>query len=292
MSTLASSRGSDGNASAGGHPSPDAIPARGDRPRSSRRELALTLVTLALVAGAAAGFIRAQTLKLEPSPLDRARVEATFSPLCKCRSKAAATLAFTVRRAVRLDAEMIDADGRPVRTLAEDLRWSPGRRRLLWNGRDDAGRLVPDGPYRLRVRLLGADGREIVLPTPVVLDTEPPEATLVSVAPRVAAQAPDGRTLAEPVDVRYETSEAGAQPVLLVDGRRAARLGPRVVGPRAIAWDGRARGRAVEPGPHTLAVRLRDRAGNTGPASRSVRVGVEPAGRAERRARGAERSRR
>lgn len=242
-------------------------------PASGRRGLALTLLTLLLVIGASAGFLRAQTLKLEPSPLERPRVERVFSPVCGCARKATATLAFTVRRPLRVDAEIVGGDGdRPVRVLADRALWLRGRRTLQWDGRDDAGRLVADGTYRLRVRVVGLD-REIVVPTPVSVDTTAPRARLLSVAPRTLRRPRSDRRSARPIEVRYRASEAG-RPALLVDGRAATRREHRPSGRSVILWGGLARGRPVRPGAYRIAVRVRDRAGNLGPPTHGVRVRV------------------
>jgi hypothetical protein len=254
--------------SAGGSPSPPADP-----PRSRRRELALTLVTLALIVGASADFLLAQTLKLEPSPLDRPRVEAVFSPMCGCETKATATLAFSVREPFRVDAQMIDADDRAVRSLARAQAWGVGRRTLQWDGRDDAGRLVPDGPYRLRVRLLEGERREIVVPTPVTVDSVPPTAELLAIEPRTLVPSPRGRPDRPAVKVRYRADEP-ARPTLLVDGHSATRRGPRPSGRSTIEWGGRARGDVLPPGTYAVAVQLRDRAGNRGRPSRALQVRV------------------
>ena len=239
---------------------------------SDRRGLAPTVLTLFLIAGASAAFLRAQTLKLEPSPLERPRVERVFSPVCGCASKATATLAFTVRRPLRVDAQLVGDGDRPVRLLVAGARWPRGRRTLQWDGRDDAGRLVADGPYRLRVRLLERD-RAIVVPTTVVVDTAPPRARLLSVAPRTLPRPRGTRPSARPIVVRYRASEAG-RPALLVDGRTATRRDRRPSGRSLIVWGGRARGRPVRPGAHRIAVQIRDRAGNLGPPTQAVRVRV------------------
>jgi hypothetical protein len=244
--------------------------------RSRGREIALALVTLALVAGASADFLVAQTLKLEPSPLERPRVEAVFSPVCRCETKDTATLAFTVSEPLQVDAEIIDAEERPVRSLARAQAWEPGRRTLQWDGRDDRGRLVPDGPYRLRVRLAGSRPREIVVPTPVRVDTEAPVAELLSVEPRTITPAPPCRRERERVEVRYRASEP-ARALLLVDGRSATRRSMAPAGPVSIRWGGRARGRPLPPGDHAVSVQLRDRAGNLGPPSRRIEIRVRRA---------------
>jgi hypothetical protein len=260
-----------------GDPSTPTSGGDGGPGRSPRRELALALISLALIVGAGAMFLRAQSLKLEPSPLERPRVERLFSPLCRCATKATATLAFTVRRPLRVDAEMIDADDRPVRTLAARERWPPGRRTLQWDGRDARGRLAPNGSYRLRVRLLD-ETREIVVPTPVTLDTTPPRAQLVAVAPRAIVRLAPGRAAANPIEITYRANDA-ARPTVLVDGRPASRRRRQPAGRRVIKWGGRARGRPVALGPHRLAVQVRDRAGNLSRPTRSVEVRLRRATR-------------
>jgi FlgD Ig-like domain len=260
-------------APAGPAPTGDAPPLENAPPGGGgRRALVLSLVTLLLIAGASLGFLRAQELKLERSPFTRPRVERAFSPACDCPTKETATLAFTVRAPVRVDAEIADATGRPVRSLVSGASWSPGRRTLQWDGRDDRGRVVSDGDYRLRLTLLEG-GREIVVPTPVRVDTRRPRATLTGVSPHTlklsATEAPPMR----PIDVRYRASES-AHPLLLVDGRTATRRGSRPAGRSVLKWGGKVRGRRVALGTYMLAVRLRDRAGNLGPPSRSARVRV------------------
>ena len=237
-----------------------------------RRGLAVTLLTLFLVAGASAAFLRAQTLKLEPSPLERPRVERVFSPVCGCTGKATATLAFTVRRPLHVDAQIVGDGDRLVRVLVAGARWPRGRRTLQWDGRDDAGRLVADGQYRLRVRLL-EDEREIVVPTAVSVDTAPPRVRLLSVAPRTLPRPRSDCPSPRPIEIRYLASEAG-RPALLVDGRAATRREHRPSGRSVILWGGLARGRPVRPGTHRIAVQVRDRAGNLGPPTDRVRVRV------------------
>jgi hypothetical protein len=254
--------------SGGSHPNPA---------RGPHRELALALVSLVLIGGATALFLRAQALKLEPSPLERPRVERLFSPLCRCATKATATLAFTVRRPLRVDAELVDADERPIRTLSADERWSPGRRTLQWDGRDARGRLGRDGRYRLRVRLLD-EGREIVVPTPITLDTTAPRATLLTVAPRAIVRPLRGRAAANPIRVVYRANEV-ARPTLLADRRPATRRRLQPAGRRVIKWGGRARGRPLPAGRHRIFVQVRDRAGNLSRPTRSVEVRLRRAPR-------------
>ena len=56
-----------------------------------------------------------------------------------------------------LEVLLFDAAGRFVQRLAGTL--AAGRARLLWDGRDAAGRRLPDGAYPLLLRWEAAGGR-------------------------------------------------------------------------------------------------------------------------------------
>jgi hypothetical protein len=52
---------------------------------------------------------------------------------------------------------VFDVGGRVVRVLFPDRALAAGRHELSWDGRDDAGRIVPAGVYFLRVATPGGD---------------------------------------------------------------------------------------------------------------------------------------
>jgi flagellar hook assembly protein FlgD len=60
----------------------------------------------------------------------------------------------------RLD--VYDLAGRHVRALREGFA-GPGEQRVVWDGRDDAGRSVATGVYFVRARGQGLDARARVL---------------------------------------------------------------------------------------------------------------------------------
>ncbi len=237
-------------------------------------------MTLGLILAASVAFVRAQALKLEPSALKRPRVERVFSPVCRCEDERTAGLAFGLRRRSRVDAQMIDSDARRVRTLLNGATRPAGRVRFAWDGRDDAGRLVPDGLYRLRLVL--DEEREVVVPRPVRVDTQAPRATLIEIAPRViAAPAREGGRRRDarraprpaPIAVRYRSTEAG-RATLLVDGETVLSTGRRPAGRRSLRWDGRVGAAALGVGVYELSVRVRDRAGNSSVPTRSLPLRV------------------
>lgn len=129
----------------------------------------MTVLAVALLLGCAAGFTQAESLKLERKPLGNARFDETLSPGCDC-PRETASLSFKLHKRDRIDVAVVDEDGEVVRVLAAGLREDAGRVRFSWDGRDDEGQVVPDGVYRVRVRLLQKQ-RTVTIPEDVRVET-------------------------------------------------------------------------------------------------------------------------
>jgi hypothetical protein len=235
-------------------------------PDVARYASAALVAALLLATGAA--FAYAEKLKLTKSPILGTQVTKVFSPVCECPTDVA-TIGFRLREADRLSVDVVDARGEPVRQLVSRQREPAGPLVLVWNGRDDAGRLVPEGAYRPRVRLLD-DRRTITLPNPIRVDVTAPRFESVSIRPRVISPDGDGRN--ERAVVRYALSEP-ARVTLFVGGVRAVvKRGTQTQG--AIRWSGRAAGEPPRPGAYELTLAARDVAGNAGPRTRPRTVVV------------------
>lgn len=226
------------------------------------RRVAVAIVVLCLLGATAAAFAVTEALKLERSPVYAPRFAEVLSPSCACRARLA-RLSFRLRQPDRVDVVIVSDDD-PVRTLASDLERPSGRLRMRWDGRDDAGAVVPDGVYRLRVSLQKAD-RTIVFPNEIRVDTEAPSLEIVGVRPR--AFSPDGDGRRDAVTIGLRTNEAG-QALVFVNGQLAVEAPLKVEGETELAWDGSVDGRPLKKGAHTLFARVRDLAGNLSPAAR------------------------
>jgi len=148
----------------------------------SRSRAAPILLAL-LIAASGVSFLRAEQLKLQHSALQHPKVKQAFSPACdgqpRCRSEA--VLQFTLGKAQPVALRIVDADGNTVRALTDGEVQTPrGKLRTTWDGRDDDGRLAPDGQYRLAVTL-GDDDRTITIPAPINLDTVAPTVAVTRV---------------------------------------------------------------------------------------------------------------
>ncbi|MDX6424107.1 MAG: hypothetical protein QOI67_1578, partial [Gaiellaceae bacterium] len=188
-----------------------------------------------------------ERLKLVPSPIVAPKVTAAFSPVCDCPTDEA-QIRFGLRDSDRLTVTVIDADNRPVRTIADE-RFPAGPVEFLWDGRG-----APEGVYRVRVHLADAR-RTIDIPNEMRLDTTPPELDVQSIAPRVFS--PDGDRNRDFVRVRFQLSER-SRVVLAADGKEVVRSTPRRAGDGKLEWYGR----GAAEGPYSLVIVAYDLAGN------------------------------
>ena len=227
--------------------------------------IASTVLVVALLAATAAAFALTQGLKSQPSPIFGTEVDDVFSPVCGCDTRTA-SIAFKLRESDRLDVSIVDGD-EVVRTIERGGRFERGAVEIAWDGRDDAGRLLPEGEYLPRVH--SRDERwTITLPNPIRIDVTRPRLERVTVSRRVFS--PDGDRRADRVTFRYRLSEPG-RAMLLVDGkRRVLTLFPRTED--KLEWFGKVNGRTLPRGTYVARLAALDPAGNVGARSKPISI--------------------
>jgi hypothetical protein len=226
------------------------------------------LIVLALLGATAAAFAVTERLKLERSPVTGTRVDRVFSPVCEC-ARDVAVISIVLRRGETVTLDILNREGRSIHTIVRKRREPAGRVSYTWDGRDNLERVVPEGVYRPRVQL-ERNGRTIVLPNPIRVDTTAPVITLVRVFPRVFSPDSDGSR--DRVTASYRISER-ARAVMLVDGRQRVQSKFRRIEGNLV-WFGRVNGRVVRPGLYEIRLRAVDRAGNRSMRTRAVPVRV------------------
>ena len=111
------------------------------------------LVFAALVVATFAAFFVTTRLKRAAPVIEQLTFRRSFSPNADGRFDVA-LFAFRLRRTDEATVSLVTRDGDEVRTLAEDVFLQRGvRHRFRWDGRNDAGRVAPDGEYHVRVGL-------------------------------------------------------------------------------------------------------------------------------------------
>jgi hypothetical protein len=233
------------------------------------RSVAVTVLVLALLVATTAAFALTEVLKLELSPVTAPRFDKRFSPTCGCETSVA-RLALRLREPATVDAVIVDEDGDAVRTLATNAKRRRGPVAFEWDGRTDAGDVVPDGRYRLRIHL-DEQRRTIVIPNPIRVDTDPPDLEIVTRPQR--AFSPDGDKRNDRIRFRYRATER-SQPLLFVDGALGMTGTTHPPGEARIVWGGSFRGDLGEARLRRLWLRVRDRAGNLSNAAGPIVVRV------------------
>jgi hypothetical protein len=173
-------------------------------------------------------------------------------------------IGFDLHTRATISFSVIDSDGDVVRTLFKN-RHLPGdsHDRFSWDGRDDDGRVVPDGSYRMRV-IRKDQGRVLDSIKKVVVDTVKPRVAIASATPNVIS--PGVRGGARKVRVTYR-GPINAQPEFRVWHTDVVSGPPRIARRfrghgRVGVWDGTVRGSATPDGSYAFTVRVRDKAGN------------------------------
>jgi FlgD Ig-like domain len=214
-----------------------------------------TLLVAALLVATASAFVVTERLKLQDSPVLGTQIRSLFSPVCQACQPGAkeATIRFRLRRGQDIRLDIADSHGTIVRRALASGVFPARSNEFSWDGRDNAGRVVPDGVYRVELTLKD-ESRKFEFPNEIRVDSTPPRIEQISA--RHAVFSPDGDGRADRVDLRYQFSEP-AYAILYVDGKRLGTShGHRPTG--TMQWYGR----GARPGEHRLALAAQDLAGN------------------------------
>lgn len=241
-------------------------------------------VFAALLLATFGAFFVTQRLKNEPRVVRTLSLTNLFSPNGDKRREEA-TIRFRLEsRSDDVSVTIIDSADDTVRRLVRE-RHVPAERKLrfTWDGRDDAGRVVPDGSYRVRIGLR-KQGRSAILVKSIRLDTTPPRPVVQVVNP-AGTRAPLVVAPGTLVRFRYLGGSAPKRLAPRFVVYRSDLNPPRIVarlvgarGSRSAVWDGLVAARPAEPGTYFVAARVRDRASNTGtsPPLRPAARGAPP----------------
>src|SRR5215218_4909948 len=132
------------------------------------KRLAPTILVAALLVATATAFAVTERLKLEDSPVISTTFAARFSPkLVEER------IGFRLRREEDISLDIADSNGNTVKEGVGSGVFGQAYHQFAWDGRDDLGRIVPDGTYRVELTLKDED-RTIEFPRTITVDSTPP----------------------------------------------------------------------------------------------------------------------
>jgi FlgD Ig-like domain len=239
------------------------------------RPLVRAVFALLVVATIAAFFVTQQLKSEDALVLRFAAQPKQFSPNGDGK-RDRTRVGFDLSRPATVSLYVLDGEANEVRQIVDGRALAgDAKHRFRWNGRDDDGRPVPDGLYRLRV-IQRSEGRVIDSSKRVRVDRVPPRVALLEADPGVIAPREPGQR--PEVTVRYR-GPANTAPEFRVfrtdDGP------PRVVRRfrgnenRRGVWRGdiAAGPMRTEPAPdgdYAFTVTVRDKAGNPAVAPEEV----------------------
>lgn len=212
------------------------------------KTFAPTLIVAGLLAATATSFAVEERLKLEDSPVLKTQVESLFSPKIGDEAR----IGFQLRREGNIGVDIVDDQGTTVRHALGSGVFGQSFHQFAWDGRNDAGQIVPDGVYHVQLRLKDED-RTIDFPRTIRVDSTPPT---INVRLKHQVFSPDGDHRADQLSVLYTFSEP-AHAILFVNGRPVGRsFRKKPVG--SYPWYAKGK----KPGTYRVALAAKDLAGN------------------------------
>jgi hypothetical protein len=213
-------------------------------------------ITVAPVAGPQAQW----TISISPEP-----ITITAPQFNKAWSQPGVinTLHFSMDGATNLTAQIEDASGTVVRTLASGLPEGAGAHTLVWDGRDSSGNSVPTGTYTAKLTSDDPVGNVSNASATLGIDSTPPTVSLANSTPRPT----------QAIVVRFADHGSGiVSGSIAVDGGHKQVLGQ---GEKVLSYGPR----HWTPGHHEVVAVATDRAGNRTARTLSFRVksGARPA---------------
>jgi hypothetical protein len=239
--------------------------------------LAAALVFALLVGASVGAFFLTTRLKRSTPVVQQLSFNRYLSPNGDGRNDSV-RISLRTKRRDEVTVAVVDRDGEEVRVLARDRELDRGRYAFRWDGLVAGTVPAPDGEYRIRVGLR-RQGRTITSPRKLFVDTQPPSPNVRYVSPDSIS--PDGTGSANSARLRFD-GPARVAPRLLVyrtdlEGRPPLLVARRTgtAGEHELSWDGLVgepgHERPASPGSYVLVPRVRDAAGNVGPALPPVR---------------------
>lgn len=182
-----------------------------------------------------------------------------FSPAVQSKT----SIPVNVSKPAKVTAKVVNAQNKLVKTIWNNVSVGAGQRTLNWDGKNENGKLVGDGTYKVLLTAADANNNKSTAAATVIYDTAAPA---LSVAADSSVFTADGTNtswvrfnLKEPATVTVKAvSDQGVHVRFLANNQSFT------ASTHTLKWDGKNNsGVDVKPGNYQYLVQVKDRAGNT-----------------------------
>jgi type VII secretion-associated serine protease mycosin len=194
-------------------------------------------------------------------------VSASVNPF-KPTGTSTTALKYTLGDDANVSVRIADSNGTTVRTLATNQAQLKGTKSIAWNGKNDAGAIVPDGTYTFIISADISIGGETAFHNEasgtVTIDTTAP--TIDDLSASSSLFEPTGSNT---ISFNYQLSEAGKTTVTLINSSNTTvktflSNAATTAGSQSVSWDGKISTTTMAPdGTYTLKVVTTDAVGLT-----------------------------
>jgi flagellar hook assembly protein FlgD len=173
-------------------------------------------------------------------------------------------LKFTTNKAVKITAKVYDKKGTVVQTLLNNKSYGGGTYTISWNGKNNKGKLMADGDYKVRFDIIDSSKKKGSSKTVVVkLDTKAPVVKSYAISPAVFKVGKDKGTSG-----KFTTGETSVVNIHIVNekNQKVRNIAPNKSykkGTFSLSWDGKSDKKVIVPeGKYKFVFEGKDSAGN------------------------------
>ncbi len=191
---------------------------------------------------------------------------ATFSPNGDGIAEKS-TIDYSPSENALLNLDVFDGNDALINILIDQKEIGSGQNSVIWDGKDEKGKIVPDGEYHYILSGATKDGIKDVLPITgvITVDTTPPVVDRIAVDPNPFT--PNGDGIDDSTSIKFHVSEPSDVYIKIKDSdgnifqeAKLTDVQPNME--NSFAWDGKSKYGEIKEGEYSTSIKAVDMAGN------------------------------